>query len=992
MQELLSILIKIFFYLILAAGSALILYLLYKLIRGKPKLTISEDCCILSVAVPKENEKSPLAAEQFFASLHGIYRTAKEQIASETAQEHVSFELVSSEKYLHFYIHTPKILKDFVEGQIYAQYPKVDIKEVEDYSKGVEERKNLHFAAAELIVTKEDVYPIKTFVNFDVDPLAAITSVLSKVTAPEQIWIQILVRPVDDSWQNKGIDYVEKIKASTTVTPSLLGGLSSGVKQLSKDLFKAAINPEAMAENAKAVSSAAEPEVELPGPVKAGIEGIETKITKLGFATKIRLIALAQDESTARGKLQAVAGAFKQFNTTNLNGFAISEIKIDDQELLLDFRARMFDLEDPGFIFNIEELASIYHLPNVSVETPTIVWTGSKKGEPPANLPIVGSVTSRDLSPFAKTDFRNNTITFGIKNLDRRHHMYTIGKTGTGKTTMLENMAIADIREGKGVAIVDPHGDFVDRVLDFIPPERIKDVVVFNPADRKYPIGFNLLESVDPDMKNIVTSGLIGIFQKIWAFTWGPRLEHILRNTILALLDYPGSTLLGVLKMLVDENFRKRVINQVKDPVIKEFWEKEFTGYNERLRSEAISPIQNKVGQFVSSSTIRNIIGQTKSTIDMHDILDNGKILLVNLAKGKIGEDNSALLGAMIITKIQLAAMQRAYVPESERQDFYLYVDEFQNFATESFATIFSEARKYHLNIIVANQYITQMPEEVREAVFGNVGTIISFRVGASDSPYLAKEYAPVFEEQDLVNLDIFHIYIKMAIDGITSSAFSAITLPPAHEAYGLRERVVEQSRQKYGRSVEEVERAIIEWSERESTPVTLKEGKVRDFTKPERKTKGPSGVMQIGNDRFEEYVHWDGKKWYQKIKEEKPLPPSVPPKPPQSDQGNEDENIEYDLYDQHNQAINLLSQNSPEKASRSILNPAWQVGIDPSKISHNPSPKALKRQLKPNAVNPELSRRVNLSVSQSQDRQEVEKKSSDIIDITNLEGRNISI
>jgi hypothetical protein len=979
MPDVLNIFVQIIYYLLLIGIAGLILYFLIKLIKRRPALKVTEDCCVLSVAVPKENEKSPLAAEQLFATLHGIYRTEEEQNASETFQEHISFEFVSSEKYLHFYIHTPRILKDFVEGQIYAQYPKVDIREIDDYTKSSESFKNIHYASTELILTKEDVYPIKTFVNFDVDPLASITSVLSKVSGAEQIWIQILVRPVDDSWQNKGIDYVEKIKAGTVESPSILSGLGSGVKQFSKDLFKAAVNPEAMAE-AQETTASAEEKIDLPGPVKAGVEGIETKVTKLGFATKIRIISFANDEAAARAKLQAAAGSFKQFNTTNLNGFTLSEIKIDDKDALLDFRARMFDPEDESFTLNIEELASIYHLPNVSVETPTIVWTGSKKGEPPANLPIIGSVPTSDLSPFAKTDFRTNMTTFGIKNLDRRHHMYTIGKTGTGKTTMLENMAIADIREGKGVAIVDPHGDFVDRVLDFIPPERINDVVVFDPADRKYPIGFNLLESVDPDMKNIVTSGLVGIFQKIWAFTWGPRLEHILRNTILALLDYPGSTLLGVLKMLVDDNFRKRVVNQVKDPVIKEFWEKEFTGYNERLRSEAISPIQNKVGQFVSSSTIRNIIGQPKSSIDMKDIIDNGKILLVNLAKGKIGEDNSALLGAMIITKIQLAAMQRAYIPESERQDFYLYVDEFQNFATESFGTIFSEARKYHLNIIVANQYITQMPEEVREAVFGNVGTLISFRVGASDSPYLAKEYAPVFEEQDLVNLDTYHVYIKMAIDGITSSAFSAITLPPAHEAYGLREQAVRESRQKYGRSVEEVERAIIEWSEKESAPVRTEQGKVRDFTKPERKTKGPSAIIKMGDRKFEEYVHWDGKKWYQEIVENKTPPTDKQNVLPQGQNKDED----YDLYEL---SKNSFNQNTQKHAAKSILNPAWQMGIDSSKIDPKTSKKALGLQEKAISVNDP----VKITAVQNNDS-DLSSKSSGLIDITNAEGKSISL
>ncbi len=412
-----------------------------------------------------------------------------------------------------------------------------------------------------------------------------------------------------------------------------------------------------------------------------------------------------------------------------------------------------------------------------------------------------------------QTNFRGQHRPFGIYEDDRRRHIYIIGKTGVGKTTLLENMLVQDIRNGKGVALVDPHGDLAERLLDVIPPERTNDVVYFDPADVEFPVAFNVLEAIDPEYKYLVASGLVSSLKKIWADSWGPRLEYILRNTILALLDYPASTMLGITRMLADKAYRKKVVDQIQDPVVKSFWINEFANYNERFRSEAISPIQNKVGQFLSSAIIRNIVAQPKSTVDMKDVMDNGKILIINVSKGRIGEDNSALLGAMLITKLQLAAMDRAKVPEEERQDFYLYVDEFQNFATESFATILSEARKYRLNLTIAHQYITQMEEVVRDAVFGNVGTIVTFRVGAFDAEFMEAEFAPDFTPTDLVNLDKYNAYIKLMINGMTSTPFSMQTIPPAAETYNSREKVTNVSRERYGRDRNTVEEKIMRWS-----------------------------------------------------------------------------------------------------------------------------------------------------------------------------------
>ncbi len=422
-------------------------------------------------------------------------------------------------------------------------------------------------------------------------------------------------------------------------------------------------------------------------------------------------------------------------------------------------------------------------------------------------------MNDQPITLFAATTFHNEMRRFGIKLDDRRRHMYLIGKTGMGKSVMLENMIISDLQAGNGVAVVDPHGELADHVINFVPPHRVDDVVYFNPADSNFPIGFNILESVSPEYKPLIANGLVGVFKKIWADSWGPRLEYILMNTILALLEYPGSTLLGVIRMLVDKKYRQKVVDKIQDPVVRSFWINEFANYNEKFRSEAISPIQNKVGQFLSSAIIRNIVGQPKSTIDVRKIMDEKKILIINLSKGLIGEENSALLGAMMITKIQLAAMSRADIHEDERKDFYLYVDEFQNFATESFADILSEARKYRLNLIMAHQYIEQLEEEVAAAVFGNVGTLVSFRVGATDAEYLEKEFSPTFLIADLVNLQKYRVYLKLMIDGMSSQPFSAMGLPPRTDITNSRDPVIAQSRDRYARPKASVEDHIKEWS-----------------------------------------------------------------------------------------------------------------------------------------------------------------------------------
>ncbi len=414
---------------------------------------------------------------------------------------------------------------------------------------------------------------------------------------------------------------------------------------------------------------------------------------------------------------------------------------------------------------------------------------------------------------FAQTNFRNQLRRFGIKTDDRRRHMYVIGKTGMGKTTMLENMVLQDIYNGHGIGVVDPHGDFAEKIINYIPAHRINDVVYINPADVEYPVGFNILEVENEEQKHLVAAGLMAVFKKIWPDVWSARMEYILNNTLLALLDYEGSTLLGINRLLADKKFRQKVLRKLKDPVIKSFWTTEFANYEPRYQKEAVAPIQNKIGQFLSASVIRNMVAQVKSTINVREIMDTNKILIMNLSKGRIGEDNSRLLGGMLITEIQLAAMSRVDMPEEDRKDFFLYVDEFQNFATPSFANILSEARKYRLSLIMAHQYVMQLDEVVADAVFGNVGSMVTFRVGAGDAEMLEKEYSPTFVIEDIVNLPKFQIFLKLMIDGVASQPFSAATMPPIGSPTGSAEKVIRVSRERYGQNRSVIEDKITRWS-----------------------------------------------------------------------------------------------------------------------------------------------------------------------------------
>ncbi|MGI6423472.1 MAG: type IV secretory system conjugative DNA transfer family protein [Candidatus Dojkabacteria bacterium] len=751
---------------------------------------------VMQILVPRENDKTPLAAEQMFASIHGILGDSIKSF------DLISFEISSSgDEGIKFYVVIPQHLAKFVEGQIYAQYPNADITYTTDYCERKNSEMKLFVTTGEVELEKDFIFPIKTFRNFEVDPLAAITGAVSDLKLGEHAWIQIIVRPVSNYWQGSSKKYIMAIReGKNPYGESFWDKISLLLQSIGKSLSE---------------SSSSEPQrkevVKLEPGQEEELSEIENKMLKLGFEFCIRVVTKAPTQIESEQILRDIVASFKQFTTAHLNSFVHSVPTKDGVEMYADFIKRYLSRETVD-ILNIEELASLYHMPNISVETPNIAWSRSKKLEPPMNLP---KAVDDGVTVFAETDYRGAKEEFGIKREDRRKHFYILGKTGVGKSTVFKNMFISDILRGEGACIVDPHGELVEELLDFIPPERVEDVIYFNPTDTQYPIGFNLLELEDKSQRDLIADGVVEVFKKQFGDSWGPRLQYILTNTVATALEAQNTTLLSVPRLLTDKNYRKFILKHVDDPILIKFWEDEFAqmSQNQKLLAEAISPIQNKVGRFISSAVTRNIIGQVKSTIDLREIMDSKKILLVNLAQGRLGEETASLLGGMIITRLQSTALERVDMPADERNDFFLFVDEFQNFATDSFAKILSEARKFRLDLCMTNQYIDQLPLTVRQAIFGNVGTLGSFVVSQSDAAVLEKEFAPNVSSADLVSLDAHSMYIKLCIDGMTSNTFSARSLPPRFEPFGLRERVVAHSREMYGVPKEVIEEKIVRWS-----------------------------------------------------------------------------------------------------------------------------------------------------------------------------------
>lgn len=793
---------------------------------------------ILRLSVPKLNERGPVAFEQILASLHGLILRSMRNAKKES----VSFEIVNIDGMIHFYVAIPAHLRTLVSSQIFAQYPAIEIEIIPNFftQKLIANKKVL---VTSLEPSEPWVFPFKRYTQFDdssartfEDPLGAITSAISSLHARgDAAILQWVVAPVDKRWNEVAQKtlrrffrtgawqwkWFRKMYQWIRLSPNRSTRLWRAPFRFLIHVFFLWSSKSLSADTARDRSDDTEGEVD--ERTSSGKHDRETvygasydKVSRQVFAVNIRAAYIHSDEEElhAEAKLREIAGTFQQFSQPQLNYFDIRRTQRGRDSNT--FRAIVSRRLDNPFVLSQEELATMFHLPTKSVSTARIQWVNAPKLEPPANLP---GNNEKDVTLIGKTNFRLQREEYGIRPDDRRRHVYVIGKTGMGKSTIMENMIYSDIMAGKGVAVIDPHGDLAEAVMQFVPKHRTNDVILFDPADREFPVAFNLLEGKNPEQRGLVASGLIGVIKKLNIDSWGPRLEHFLRNTVLALVEAPDTTMLGITRMLVDKDYRYKILHYVEDPMVKSFWETEFNALAPQKLAEAVGPIQNKVGQFLSTPVIRNIVGQPKSTLDLRFAMDTGKIVIVNLSKGKLGEDNSAMLGSLLITKFQLDAMSRADIPQEQRKDFYLYVDEFQNFATDSFATILSEARKYKLNLTMANQYIAQMSEEVCAAVFGNVGSLISFQVGIDDAKVLSEQ----FDEErilpvSLASLPKYKVYNRIMIDGVTSEVFSGDTLPPPKvENEDTPEERMKKirnfSRQRYAKPRSVVEDKITRWT-----------------------------------------------------------------------------------------------------------------------------------------------------------------------------------
>lgn len=779
------------------------------------------------IQVSRLNEKSAKVAEFIFSTLHAntIPETFLNWFLGKESPR-FSFEIASIHQHIGFFIWTPREYEDLITAQLYAQYPDIDITRVKDYSL----THNIHAKHAvgvELQTSEPYIYPIKRHPQFEDknaqtfhDPLSAITSALSSFESIEQVWIQTIIQPLDSAWRRRGLWVANKVKGGFCISSPNYGKwytnmlLKRGWERwmyllfVRPALFCVGLGPKMSLVQMKE-------EVETAHDKETAEHSIMGKLSQLGFNSTLRMIYIPalHNVAMAEQRLQQCAASFYQFNIPRFNSFSTVPMRGSSEKVLKSFQEREISHTS---ILSTEEVATLWHLPNLTVTTPNIQWVESRKIEAPLNIASPETGNAEDLTLLGALNFRKHKKLFGIKPDDRRRHMYIIGKTGMGKSTILENMIVSDIEQGKGVAVIDPHGDLAENILQFIPKSRTNDVIIFNPSDADFPVSFNMLECKSAEQRHLVASGLLGVFKKMFGESWGPRLEHILRNTLLALTESPDATMLGIMKMLTDAEFREKVVNKVTDPMVKSFWIDEFGSWAPKTVAENVSPIQNKVGQFLSSPLIRNIFGQPKSSVDLRFFMDKQKIVIINLSKGRIGEDNSSLLGSMMITKFQIDAMSRADTPEKERVDFYLYVDEFQNFATDSFATILSEARKYRLNLTMANQYVEQMSEEVQAAIFGNVGSMIACQVGAEDAEIFSKQFAERILPVDIINLPKYKCYVRLMIDGVSSNVFSANTLPPPKRkdniAYADAENIVKVSRERYSKARDFVEGKIGQW------------------------------------------------------------------------------------------------------------------------------------------------------------------------------------
>lgn len=759
-------LILLLVFIVLAIAVAFLSYIFLMWYKNRDREKRSLEYSLMQIAVPRDNEIKIDAAEQFFASLSSLYKGGLGSYLN--SQDHLSFEIVATPGDIRFYVSVPIKLKDLVEKQIHGAYPGADVKEVDEYNIFTDNGK---VAFSGLKLKSSDYNPIKIYKDLPTDPLSAITSALAKMGEGEGAAIQVLIAPSDGKWKQKGKAFISQTK-------------------------KREANPEEAKFNVDSKS----------------LELIENKCSKPGFNTTIRIVVSAISKEVAEMHLNNITTSFAQFNS-DMNGFKKTKYFFK-QGFMIDFVYRYFPMfsypRNQTSVLSSEELATIFHLPNKTVETPHIFWLNAKRAPAPANTPSSGLL-------IGKSNYRGVSRPVYINKDDRRRHVYIIGKTGVGKSELLKAMILQDIRAGEGVCFIDPH-DTIDKILPLIPPERAEDVIYFNPSDLERPMGLNMLEAHTEDQKHYVVTSIIGLMYKLYdpmkTGIIGPRFEHAVRNAMLTVMSEEGSTFVEVVRALTDASFVQMLLPKVQDPVIKRYWTDQIAQTSDFHKSEVLDYIVSKFGRFVTNRTMRNIIGQSKSSFDFREVMDQGKILLVDLAKGKIGEENSNFLGLVLVPKILVAAMSRTDTPEEKRRDFYLYVDEFQNFATPDFAQILSEARKYRLNLTVANQFIGQMEEEVKNAIFGNVGTLVSFRVGVTDANYLQHEFQPTFNEADLINVERFNAYMKTIINNEPVPPYSVdLTRNLAMEKRMENEKVAEAIRKlsalKYGKSREVVEAEI---------------------------------------------------------------------------------------------------------------------------------------------------------------------------------------
>jgi len=739
-------------------------YVLVHWLKFKDREKRSLEFVVLQVAVPRDNEVKIDGAEQMFASLFSVKKSGG-WLGFLKPQDHLSFEIVAKKEDIRFYVSVPERLKDLVEKQIHGTYPGADIKEVDEYNVFSDHGK-VAFAAMKL--ANASFYPIQIYKDLPTDPLSSLTAGLAKMGDNEGAVVQVLISPADKKWQKAGRSFTSKTKK----------------EEADPETAKYNIDPKTY-------------------------EEIESKCSKPGFETMIRMVVSSTTKESAEAHLSNLTSSFSQYNSDH-NSF--TKIKIRLKKLfMIDFIYRYQPLFGSKSILSTEELATIYHFPNKSIETPHIFWLNAKRAPAPALIPRTGLF-------LGKSVYRGVTRPVYISEDDRLRHTYIIGKTGVGKSELLIEMIMQDIRAGRGVCFIDPH-DTVEKIMEMIPPERAEDVIYFNPSDTERPMALNMLEARTEEEKHFVTTSIVGLMYKLYdphkTGIIGPRFEHAIRNAMLTVMSEPGNTFVEVVRVLTDAKYVQELLPKVKDPMVRRYWTDQIAQTSDFHKSEVLDYIVSKFGRFVTNKMMRNIIGQSESAFNFRKVMDEGKILLINLAKGRIGEENSQFLGLILVPKILIGAMSRQDIPEEQRKPFYLYVDEFQNFATPDFAQILSEARKFGLALTVANQFIGQMEEEVKNAIFGNVGTLVSFRVGVNDANYLQHEYQPVFSETDLINVERFNAYIKTIVNNEPVQPFSldlTKDMSKAKEARSIKmaEMVKQLSRLKYARDVNVIEAEIM--------------------------------------------------------------------------------------------------------------------------------------------------------------------------------------